>query len=117
MRGAPAPEKAQTLAEQHRKVDPDRMYRAALRTQDAKYIRREDGKDEFYSLASDPAETNNVLSTDKWEANTLLARLRALLDENLSLSERLLGTHPASREQAALDKQTRQRLESLGYVE
>jgi arylsulfatase A-like enzyme/Flp pilus assembly protein TadD len=63
---------------------------------------------ELYDLATDPAETTNLLARDPERARTLGALLR---DTTAAFASRGAGA-----ERAALGAESRQRLQALGYV-
>lgn len=116
LEGSEAANPELVFAEQHREVDPEHTFRYSLRSGSLKYIRSEKGDNELFDLAGDPAEKSDIINLKSLLADDMLGRLRAIQDENLSLSERLFGTHPADRDRIDLDKDTKQRLRALGYV-
>ncbi|MGA1823750.1 MAG: tetratricopeptide repeat protein [bacterium] len=79
-----------------------------IKTDTWKFIRAP--KSELYRIDKDPAELHNIISQEKTVAQDLSADLTALKKElSISGSDDLAGA-------IILDPETRQRLESLGYV-
>jgi choline-sulfatase len=86
---------------------PTRYYGASplfgLVTEQWKYI--ESTRPELYDLEKDPGEIVNLLETERPRAGALRAELK-----------RLASAQAPKRESAAIDEQSRRRLESLGYL-
>jgi arylsulfatase A-like enzyme len=88
--------------------DADGPY-ASLLELPFKLVRDRSGARLLFDLASDPAESNNLLSADAQRAEAMRQRLEAYL-----------ATLPAPPDPDApqeLDAETREQLESLGYVQ
>ncbi|MCK4374718.1 MAG: hypothetical protein KAX19_05290, partial [Candidatus Brocadiae bacterium] len=88
--------------------------RVAVRTAGWKLIRStEDGAEELYDMAADPAERRSVLASRPEVA----AAMRALLEEHLSRERPRLERRPEPPSGAAEDETVRARLRALGYMD
>ena len=82
---------------------------------DLKYIRSlVTGRQEFYNLAEDPAESINIAHTSAAE----IEKAKEILNEHRSSAENLKKHYFIEKgRQRELDAETRRQLKSLGYVE
>ncbi len=85
----------------------DRSLRA-IRTTDYKLIRGSDGHEEFYRVDSDPGETTNLAA----ESPESMRELEAELDSWLESFE-----HAEIEGSVSMDRDTKDRLEDLGYLQ
>ncbi len=87
----------------------DRALRS-IRVDSLKYIWSSDGNSELYDLALDPVESTNMSGELSETADSLEARLKEWSDS----FEHAVTTEG---EEGNLDRETRQRLRALGYIE
>jgi len=83
--------------------------RFAVRTDDWKIVRLEDGAERLFDLSSDPDERTNLVADQPDAA----ARLRDRLDDH----ERLLAASGEDMASVAMDEDVKERLRDLGYQE
>jgi arylsulfatase A-like enzyme len=89
----------------------DRVHRALISGW-AKYIWSSDGNHELYDLFSDPQENRNIYTSRRREAMRLEERLRAWLSTFTPYD-----TASAGYTFQPPDRQTREQLKSLGYIQ
>ena len=80
----------------------------ALQSQNYKYILCTHGMDEFFDLRSDPYEIHNLIESGSLEEQQLKNTLLAIINE--------LKKHAPSK-RLTVDKETTERLKSLGYIQ
>jgi len=83
----------------------------SIRQGNYKYIRSvvEGGKDELYDLRQDPAEAKNIIDTEYPRKNILKLKLMAWYESNQKKA--------VNQKAVNLDKDTQERLKSLGYIQ
>ena len=80
----------------------------SLQNSEYKYIHRTQGTDEFYDIREDPYEVNNIVGSNPEIENSMR--------EKILLKIKKL-TQAARSKPASVDKQTLEKLRSLGYVQ
>ncbi len=84
---------------------PHRLY--ALRTRFWKYLRSDEGDEELYDLAEDPGELHNLARIDTIRAKEMGERLGRWIEQ----------AEVGAPEDVPLDRETQNRLKSLGYLQ
>ena len=103
------------FSEQHADVDPHGWQSWSLRTRFQKAIRTDNGEEIVFDFRWDPAELRGFAPADP-VSQSLFTTLSDIVSANAGLSEKLLGSPPAHRQRAVLDRETEERLRALGYI-
>ncbi|MFC2164657.1 sulfatase-like hydrolase/transferase [Acidobacteriota bacterium] len=86
----------------------------SIQTLSEKYYQKVVLSDEFFDLAKDPAEKNDLLASHKTKASQLLKGIREYFTSNTNLAK--VGLESKGRRKQVMDEETVEKLKALGYI-
>jgi len=95
-------------------IRDDSQVDVSIQTLSEKYYQKVVLSDEFFDLAEDPGEKDDLLASHKTKASHLLKGIREYFSSNTKLAK--LGLKGKGSRRQVMDKETIEKLKALGYI-